>query len=137
MSQPAYIEPLSRRARLAVLVAVIFFHVGIGWALTSVQPTPLVVGEMSTMEVSMVPADALAPPDVQLDVPVPEDTPPPEVPQLESMIHPPMPDLPPPTFPVEAPPPKPEPKKPPPPKPAPPKVQQAAPAQPAPAAPPA
>jgi protein TonB len=137
MSQPAYIEPLSRRARLAVLAAVIFFHVGVGWALTSVQPTKLVVGEMSTMEVRMVAAEAPPEPQVQLDLPVPEDTPPPEVPQLESMIQPPMPDLPPPAFPVEAPPPKPQPPKPPPPKPAPPKVQQAAPAQPAPAAPPA
>ena len=134
MSQPAYIDPLSRRARLAVLAAVIFFHVGIGWALTSVQPGRLMVGGMSSMEVSIVPAETLAPPDVKLDVPVPEETPPPEVPQLESMIQPPLPDLPPPTFPVEAPPRKPQPPKPPPPKPAPPKVQQAAPAQPAPPA---
>ena len=84
----------------------------------------------------MVAAEAPPEPQVQLDQPVPEDTPPPEVPQLESMIQPPMPDLPPPAFPVEAPPPKPQPPKPPP-KPAPPKVQQAtpAPAQPAPPAP--
>ena len=135
MSQPDYIEPLSRRAKLGVLAVVVFFHVGVGWALTSVQPQRLVVGEMSAMEVHMVSAEAPPEPPVQLDVPVPEDTPPPEVPQLESMIQPPMPDLPPPTFPVEAPPPKP---KPPTPKPAPPKVQQAAPtptpAQPAPPA---
>jgi len=131
MSQPAYIEPLSRRAKLGVLAAVIFFHVGVGWALTSVQPDRLVVGEMSTMEVRMVAAEAPPEPQVQIATPPPEDTPPPEVPQLESMIQPPMPDLPPPAFPVQAPQPKPEPPKPPPPKPAPPKVQHAAPAPPA------
>jgi protein TonB len=133
MTQPAYIEPLSRRAKAGVLASVIVFHAGIGWALASVQPKPLTVGEVASMEVRMVAAEQPPrPPDpqVQLDVPPPEDTPPPEVPQLESMIQPPMPDLPPPEFPVRAPPPKPPPPKPQPPKPAPPKPhpQQATPA---------
>jgi protein TonB len=72
------------------------------------------------MEVRMVAADP-AP------VPAPEDTPPPEPePQLESMIQPPLPDLPPPVFPVEAPPPPPPPKpKPPAPKPPQPKPHPA------------
>ena len=35
---PAYREPLSRRAKIGVFASVIFFHVGIGWALASVQP---------------------------------------------------------------------------------------------------
>jgi periplasmic protein TonB len=132
MSQPAYIEPLSRRARLGVLAAVIFFHVGVGWALSSVQPSKLEVGEMNALEVRMVAAEQPPAPDVTLDAPPPEDTPPPEVPQLESMVQPPLPDLPPPAFPVEAPPPPPKPQPPPPkpqpPKPQPPRPQQAAPA---------
>jgi protein TonB len=134
MTQPSYIEPLSRRARIGVLASVIVFHAGIGWALASVQPTPLTVGEVASMEVRMVAAEQPPQPEVQIDAPPPEDTPPPEFPQLESMIQPPMPDLPPPEFPVVAPPPKP---KPPPPKPKPPRphpVQQAEPS-PAPAQP--
>ncbi len=137
MTQPSYIQPLSRAARWGVLASVILFHAGIGWALTTVQFKPVTVGDVASMEVRMVSAEQPQPPTppVQLDVPPPEDTPPPEVPQLESMIQPPMPDLPPPEFPVQAPPPKPpQPKvqpKPPPPKP---QVQQAAPA-PAPAQP--
>jgi protein TonB len=134
---PAYREPLSRRAKIGVFATVIFFHVGIGWALASVQPQALTVGEMASMEVRMVTAEQppqAPPPEPQIDIPPPDDTPPPEVPQLESMIQPPMPDLPPPEFPVQAPPPKP---KPPPPKPQPPRphpVQQAEPS-PAPAQP--
>ena len=134
MNQPSYIQPLSRGARWGVLASVILFHAGIGWALASVQPKPLTVGDVASMEVRMVAAEQPRPPEppVQLDVPPPEDTPPPEVPQLESMIQPPMPDLPPPEFPVQAPPPPPKPQppqpKPQPPKPPPPKPQQAAPA---------
>jgi len=138
MNQPSYIQPLSRGARWGVLASVILFHAGIGWALASVQPKPLTVGDVASMEVRMVAAEQPRPPEppVQLDVPPPEDTPPPEVPQLESMIQPPMPDLPPPEFPVQAPPPKPPAPKPPPPKPQPPKPhpQQATPV-PAPAQP--
>ncbi|HEY4167030.1 MAG TPA: TonB family protein [Reyranella sp.] len=133
MSTPSYIQPLSRKARWGVLVSVIVFHAGVGWALASVQPKALTVGDVASMEVRMVSAEQPPqPPEppVQLDVPPPEDTPPPEVPQLESMIQPPMPDLPPPEFPVQAPPPKPPVPKPPPPKPQPPKPhpQQATPA---------
>lgn len=152
MSTPSYIQPLSRKARWGVLVSVIVFHAGVGWALASVQPKALTVGDVASMEVRMVsaeqpqvqlntppPEDTPPPevPPVQLDVPPPDDTPPPEVPQVESMIQPPMPDLPPPEFPVQAPPPKPRPPapKPPPPRPQPPRPhpQQATPA-PAPAA---
>ena len=133
MSTPSYIQPLSRKARWGVLASVIVFHAGVGWALASVQPKPLTVGDVASMEVRMVtaeqPPEAPEPP-VQIDVPPPDDTPPPEVPQLESMIQPPMPDLPPPEFPVQAPPPKPPTPKPPPSKPQPPKPhpQQATPA---------
>lgn len=132
MSQPSYIQPLSRGARWGVLASVILCHAGIGWALASVQPKPLTVGDVASMEVRMVSAEQPPQPQppVQLDVPPPDDTPPPEVPQLESMIQPPLPDLPPPAFPVQAPPPKP-----PAPKPVPrPQPQQAAPT-PAPAQP--
>jgi protein TonB len=139
MSTPSYIQPLSRKARWGVLASVIVFHAGVGWALASVRPQALTVGDVASMEVRMVSAEQPPqPPEppVQLDVPPPDDTPPPEVPQLESMIQPPMPDLPPPEFPVQAPPPKPPAPKPPPPKPQPPKPhpQQATPA-PAPAQP--
>lgn len=131
MSTPSYIQPLSRRARWGVLASVIVFHAGIGWALTSVKPTPLTVGDVASMEVRMVsaeqaphppeptvqidvppPEDTPPPeiPPVQIDTPPPQDTPPPDVPKLETMVQPPMPDLPPPAFPVQAPPPPPPPK---------------------------
>jgi protein TonB len=83
--------------------------------LMQIQPKKLEVGDIASMEVRMVPAAQLTPPQPEINVPPPEDTPPP-TPELESMIQPPLPDLPPPTFPVQAPPPKP---KPPPPKPQP------------------
>jgi protein TonB len=106
-------EPLTRAMRRGVLALVIFFHVGIGWALTHIRPDPLTVGDESQIEVRMVTAEAPAAP--------PQEAPPPP-PELESMIQPPPPDLPPPVFPVHAPPP-------PPPKPkAPPPRPQAAPA---------
>jgi protein TonB len=150
MSNPLYIDPLSNRARLGVLATVIFFHVGIGWALTTVEPAKLVVGDVNALEVRMVPAEQMAPPDlntpqpedtpppeiepVKLDQPPPEDTPPPDVPMLEAAVAPPTPDLPPPEFPIAAKPPTP-----PPPKPKPrPQPHHAAPVQPTPqAAPPA
>lgn len=103
-----YKEPLSPAMRRVLLAGVIFFHVGAGYALTQVEPTRLVVGDVAPMEVSFVSAPQ-PPTPPQPEPPTPE--PPPE---LESMIQPPLPDLPPPTFPVPAPPPKP---KPPPPKP--------------------
>jgi protein TonB len=120
-------EPLSLVVRRGLLALVIFFHVGIGWALTQVEPPRLIVGETAAMEVRMVAAEPSAPPQTetpQLETPPPEDTPPPEPqPQLESMIQPPLPDLPPPVFPVDTP--LPPPPTPPPPKPRP---AQAAPA---------
>jgi protein TonB len=111
----AYRQPLSPAMRGVVLALVIFFHVGGAWALMQIQPTKLEVGDIASMEVRMVPAEQLTPPQPEIQTPPPEDTPPP-TPELESMIQPPLPDLPPPTFPVQAPPPKP---KPPPPKPRP------------------
>lgn len=128
---PTRPEPLSPAMRGGVLALVIFFHVGCGWALTQIDPSPIVVGEAPPMEVRMVAAEA--PPQPQIEVPLPEDTPPPELePELESVIQPPPPDLPPPAFPVQAPPPPPPKPKPkpqiakPPPKPHPP--QEATPA---------
>jgi periplasmic protein TonB len=100
-----YNEPLRPWTKRALLASVIFFHVGGGYALTLIQPTPLVIGDTAPMEVSFI----NSPPSS------PEPEPPP--PELESMIEPPLPDLPPPVFPVVAPPPKPQPPKPPPPKP--------------------
>jgi protein TonB len=128
-----YREPLSPRMKLVVLVAVVFFHVGGAWALISVEPTKLVVGDENALEVRLVPADQppapqldtpapedTPPPEpepVRLDTPPPDDTPPPEVPLLEAAVAAPTPDLPPPEFPAVA---KPPPQQPPKPKPPPP-----------------
>jgi protein TonB len=109
----AYRQPLSPLMRGVVLALVIFFHVGGAWALMQIQPTRLEVGDIASMDVRLVPSEQLTPPQPEIQTPPPEDTPPP-TPELESMIQPPLPDLPPPAFPVQAPPPKP---KPPPPKP--------------------
>jgi protein TonB len=121
-----YKEPLSPVMRRVLLASVIFFHVGAGYALTQVEPTRLVVGDVAPMEVSFVDTPQAQPPSPpDPDIPVPEDTPPP--------------DLPPPVFPVEAPPPpppKPQPPKPQPPKPTPPKPRQATPTAPPSDAPP-
>ena len=145
-------EPLSVAVRRGLLVLVIFFHVGGGWALTQIEPVRLIVGDIASMEVRTVPAEQPAAPEAQLDlppepplpdppppppeVPVAEPPPPVEVPltDLAAVLDPPPPDLPPPVFPIEAkpPPPPPEPPKPEPPKPKPPPPR---PAQKAPAAP--
>jgi protein TonB len=101
----SYKEPLRPLAKRVLLASVIFFHVGGGYALTLIEPAPLVIGDTAPMEVSFINAPPLRP----------EPEPPP--PELESMIEPPLPDLPPPVFPVIAQPPKPQPPKPPPPKP--------------------
>ncbi len=105
----SYREPLKPLTKRVLLASVIFFHVGGGYALTLIEPAPLVIGDTAPMEVSFL----NAPP--QTEPPPPEATPEPPPPELESMIEPPLPDLPPPTFPVVAPPPKPQPPKPPPP----------------------
>jgi protein TonB len=99
--------------RLGVLALVIFFHIGGAWALISIEPNKLDVGDVASMEVHLVlseqPAQAQPePPQPDLPTP-PDDTPPLEVPMVGSMIQPPMPDLPPPEFPVKAPAPKPKP----------------------------
>jgi protein TonB len=104
-----YKEPLKPLTKRLLLATVIFFHVGGGFALTLIEPAPLVIGDTAPMEVSFV--------DAAPSPPQPEPPPPEPPPELESMIQPPLPDLPPPVFPVIAPPPKPQPPKPPPPKP--------------------
>lgn len=132
--EPDYRAPLSPGMRGGILALVIFFHVGGGWALTQIEPSELIVGDQTSVEVRMVPAEQPSEPQphvdiptpedtpppepepVKLDTPPPDDTPPPEVPMLETMVSPPTPDLPPPEFPVAiTPPPKPKPKTPPPP----------------------
>ena len=108
-----YREPLSTRMRIGLMALVIFFHVGGAWALISIEPNKLEVGDVASMEVRLVPSEQPAqaqpePPQPDLPTP-PDDTPPPEVPMVETMIQPPLPDLPPPEFPVNTPPPKPKP----------------------------
>ena len=135
--EPPYREPLSRRMRIGLMALVIFFHVGGAWALMSIEPNKLEVGDVASMEVRLVPSEqtAAAQPEQQPDLPTPpDDTPPPEVPMVETMIQPPMADLPPPEFPVNTPPPKP---KPPAPKPKPAQVAPPTDAPPAPSAAPA
>jgi protein TonB len=112
--------------RYGLLAAVIFFHVGGGWALTQIRTEPIIAGEGTPLEVAFIQE---MPPQPQV---TPETAPPqepqPEPPQLESMIQPPPPDLPAPSFPVPPPPP-PKPVAKPQPKPQPqPQPQQAAPA---------
>ncbi len=104
-----HVEPLRPWMRGGLFAAVVFFHVGGGWALTQIHPDPIVVGEQTHMDVSFV-TEQPSPP-----TPEPPQEQPPEPPQLESMIQPPPPDLPPPAFPVPPPPPpkpvaKPQPK---------------------------
>lgn len=142
-------EPLSVAVRRGLLALIIFFHVGGGWALTQFEPAKLIVGEISPMEVRMVPAEQPAQPEPQQEetpppeppppeIPLAEPPPPPEVPliDLASVLDPPPPDLPPPAFPIEAKPPPPPPP-PPEPKPAPPKPAPPKPVQKRPQAPPA
>jgi len=105
-------DPLSPWAKRGLLAAVIFFHIGGGWALTLIQPDRLTIGEPNAMEVSFVEAEQPPAPE-----PPPPEEQPPEPPQLESMIEPPPPDLPPPEFPVPPPPPPKPVAKPPPPRP--------------------
>jgi len=123
-----YREPLSPWMRRGLLAAVIFFHVGAGWALTQIEPTRIVVGDAPPMEVRMVSEE-----QPQAAPSPPEEAPPP--PELESMIQPPLPDLPPPVFPVETPPPPPPKPRPPPPRPQVPQTATPAPTTPQPAAP--
>jgi protein TonB len=130
-----YKEPLTPTMKRAVLAAVIFFHVGGGWALTQVEPVKLVVGDIAPMEVRMVAAEQPAQVELPMDEPPPLPEVPPPPPDLATVVDPPPPDLPSPVFPVEAPPPPPPepppPKPPEPPKPKPPQpkpVQKAAPA---------
>jgi periplasmic protein TonB len=93
---------LSTAARRGILALVIFFHVGGGWALTQVEPVKLVVGDIAPMEVRMVPAEAPA----QIEIEIEEAEPPPPVemkpppPDLAAIVEPPPPDLPPPEFPL-------------------------------------
>jgi protein TonB len=93
--QDSYAPPLSVAKRGAILALVIFFHVGGGWALTLIEPPKLTVGDQTSIEVRMVPAEQPAEPDTKLDTPTPEDTPPPE-PQPVRLDQPPPEDTPPP-----------------------------------------
>ncbi len=119
-----YKEPLKPLTKRLLLASVIFFHVGGGYALTLIEPAPLVIGDTAPMEVSFLNATPQTEPSPPQAEPPPPEPPPPE---LESMIEPPLPDLPPPVFPVVAPPPKPQPPKPPPPTPPKPRVTTAPP----------
>lgn len=131
-------EPLTPPVRIGLMVAVIFFHVGCGWALTLVPAPKLMAGEATSMEMRMV-SEASAPSATQVDVAPPDDTPPPDLEpdvnaaveppppdlpppdlqtKMDSIVQPPPPDLPPPVFPVEAKPPPPPKAKPSHPKPA-------------------
>lgn len=118
-----HVEPLKPWMRRGLFAAVVFFHVGGGWALTLIHPDPIVIGDAAPMAVSFI-TEQQTPPQEQPPEPVPEP------PQLESMIQPPPPDMPPPAFPVPPPPPPKPVVKPTPPKP----VERATPAPAAPVA---
>ncbi|SEP47681.1 protein TonB [Rhodospirillales bacterium URHD0017] len=91
-------EPLTPMAKRALLALVIFFHVGGGWALTQVEPTKLIVGDIAPMEVRMVPAEQSAEPEVEnAEPPPPVEIKPPD---LAAIVEPPPDDLPPPEFPI-------------------------------------
>jgi periplasmic protein TonB len=91
-------EPLSARVKVVLLAAVIFFHVGVGWALTQFEPAKLIVGDIAPMEVRMVPAEQPSEPEIENA----EPPPPVEIkqPDLATIVDPPPPDLPPPEFPI-------------------------------------
>jgi protein TonB len=93
--EPRYQAPLSPAKRGAIAALVVFFHVGGGWALTQVEPARLTVGDQTSIEVRMVPAEHPSEPQPNIDVPTPEDTPPPE-PEPVRLDIPPPPDTPPP-----------------------------------------
>lgn len=91
-------EPLTPTVKRALLALVIFFHVGGGWALTQVETTKLIVGDIAPMEVRMVPAEQAAEPEIENA----EPPPPVEIkqPDLAAIVEPPAADLPPPEFPI-------------------------------------
>lgn len=91
--EPAYAAPLSPSKRVGILALVIFFHVGGGWALTQIEPAKLTVGDMTSIEIRMVPAEVQAP--INIDTPPPDDTPPPEL-EPVTLDQPPPEDTPPP-----------------------------------------
>ncbi|WP_421998818.1 energy transducer TonB [Reyranella sp.] len=94
----AYREPLTPTVKRALLAAVIFFHVGGGWALTQVEPVKLIVGDIAPMEVRMVAAEPPAAPEIEnAEPPPPVEIKPPD---LAAIVDPPPPDLPPPEFPI-------------------------------------
>ena len=91
-------DPLTPTVKRALLALVIFFHVGGGWALTQVEPTKLVVGDIAPMEVRMVPAEQAADPQIEnAEPPPPVEMKPPD---LAAIVEPPPDDLPPPQFPI-------------------------------------
>ena len=129
---------LAPTPRGGVLLLVILCHVGGLLALLAIAPSRILPEEPKPLEVRLVkPEQPPPPPPAQVDpeIPLPEDTPPPEwlpEPQLELAVQEPETDLPPPVFRVLAPSPAPTPRlePPPPPKPSPP--QKPVPVRPAP-----
>ncbi len=122
---------LATVSRGGVMLLVILVHAGGLLALLAIEPFRLLAEEPRRLEVHLVnpvppPAPAPVPEPLETEIPLPEDTPPPEFPpepQLELAVEEPAPDLPPPVFLVLAPasvapprveplPPRPEPPKP-------------------------
>ena len=93
-------ETLSPSAKCLVLAAVVFFHVGGGWALTQVEPAKLIVGDIAPMEVRMVAAEQVPDPEIENAEPPPSVDLKPRSPDLAAIVDPPPPDLPPPEFPI-------------------------------------
>ncbi len=87
---------LGPTVKIALLAAVIACHVGVGWALTQVSTTRLVVGDVAPMEVRMVAGEPASAPQIEnAEPPPPLDLKPPD---LAAIVDPPPLDLPPPEF---------------------------------------
>jgi len=117
---PAYREPLAPSAKRALALLVVLVHVAVGWALVTISPHRLIVGDVAAMEIRLVQADPAAKADPVVESAA--EPPPPEVPkppelevprepelpvfppptELATAIEPPPPDLPPPVFPLTA-----------------------------------
>jgi protein TonB len=98
---------LSRATRIGLLLAVVLGHAGIAWALMQAGPVRQPLKGPPKMEVRLVTRDPSPPAWTSIDIPLAQDTPPPEWqpdPQLERAVAEPPPDLPPPVFPVVKPP---------------------------------
>ncbi len=119
---PAYREPLTPTVKRVLALLVVLFHVAVGWALVTISPHRLIVGDVAAMEIRMVQADPAAQADPvikstaepllpeiakppELEVPREPEMPvfPPPT-ELATVVEPPPVDLPPPVFPIAAPP---------------------------------